>query len=93
MPRRKPPEDVRSIPARSTRGLGSAGCGPVSERDGWSPIAASGCWRRERRTLRWGLRRQGKRRGMDQELEALDKTRAHVADIATPAGMAKGHLQ
>lgn len=30
---------------------------------------------------------------MDQELEALDKTRAHVADIATPAGMAKGHLQ
>ena len=30
---------------------------------------------------------------MEHELEALDKARAHVADIAKLAEMAKGHLE
>ncbi|MDP9481109.1 MAG: hypothetical protein M3R38_36500 [Actinomycetota bacterium] len=30
---------------------------------------------------------------MDGELQALEKTRGHVADIATLAEMAKAHLQ
>ena len=30
---------------------------------------------------------------MDRELEALDKARGHVADIATLAEMARAHLE
>ena len=48
--------------------------------------------RRARRSM--ALRERGRYAGlMDRELEVLRKTRAHVADIAKLAEMAKEHLR
>ena len=69
------------------------GCGSGSDRDGGGRrhrrVIAGEC-----RTLRYGLHRgRNVGRGVDHELEALRKTRLHVADIATLVEMARAHLE